>query len=222
MEKSFGQNDPKILRYFEETFAPEDTVLHEIRARAEQAGLPPIHVGESDGLHLEVLTRAMGARRVVEIGTLAGYSGVCLLRGMPAGGVLYTFEYEPKHAEVARETFARTGLSHQVRLHVGPALENLRKIEAEGPFDLVFIDADKVSYPQYLAWAARNLRVGGSVLADNTFAWGMIADQRFDDPEDEAAAKALREFNGHAARGRVFRSTILPTGEGLTLAVKVR
>jgi caffeoyl-CoA O-methyltransferase len=222
MEKTFAQTDPAILAYVNETFEPEDAALRRARERAERLGIPAIQVSPMDGRHLEVIARALGARRIVEIGTLAGYSGIHLARGLAAGGVLHTFEYEPRHAEAAAEAFRDAGVSRLVRLHVGAALENLPKIERDGPFDLVFIDADKESYPAYLDWAARNLRVGGAVLADNTFAFGMIADRRFETAEDERAVSALREFNREAARGGRFRATMLPTGEGLTFAVKVR
>ena len=143
-------------------------MLREIRERTVAAGLPAIAVGKMDGLHLELLARAANARRAVEIGTLGGYSGVCLLRGMPDGR-LDTFELEPKNAEVARESFTRAGVVDRVRIHVGPAAEKLRDIEGDGPFDLVFIDADKTGYPTYLTWAEEHLRVGGVVLLDNTF-----------------------------------------------------
>lgn len=223
MDKSFAaEGHDKISKYVTDLFKPEDRLLAEVRQRAEAAGLPAIHVGRMDGLHLEVLTRAFGARKAVEIGTLAGYSGVCLARGMGPEGKLYTFEFEPKHAELARETFKKAGVANQVELFVGPALQNLSKIESQGPFDLVFVDADKVSYPQYLTWAANHLRVGGVVLGDNTFAWGGIAEDVFDDAEEEAAVRALQAFNRESAQGGRFRSTILPTGEGLTIAVKVR
>jgi predicted O-methyltransferase YrrM len=135
-------------------------------------------------------------------------------------GKLYTFELEPAHAEVARESFKKAEVSDQVEIFVGPALDNLDKISNLGPFDLVFIDADKVSYPSYLKWAAQNLRSEGIVIADNTFAWGTIANDHFESGEEESAAKALREFNQMAAKSGLFRSTILPTGEGLTVAVK--
>lgn len=194
----------------------------EVRSRAEARGVPAIHVGPFDGLHLEVFTRMLGARNAVEIGTLAGYSGLCILRGLREGGRLYTFEFEPLHAEVARETFARNGFGDHAEILVGPALENLAKIEKHGPFDLVFIDADKVSYPRYFEWAARNLRVGGAILGDNTFAFGMIGDDAFDDAEDRQTVESLRVFNEKAATDARFRSTILPTGEGLTVAVKIR
>lgn len=214
--------DPGILAYVEELFGAEDTLLREIRERAAKEGLPPIHVAASDGAHLEILVRACGARKAVEIGTLAGYSGTCIARAMPEQSKLYTFEFEPRYAEVARESFRRADLDSKVEVFVGPALEQLRRIEAMGPFDLVFVDADKVSYPQYALWAAENLKMGGLLIGDNTFAWGMIADEKFECAEDRATVLALREFNRIALRGGRFRGTLLPTGEGLTVAVKIR
>ena len=149
-EKGFGQGSPELARWAEKVFRPEDDVLAEIRARSVRAGLPAIAVGRFDGLHLEVLARLCGGRKAVEIGTLGGYSGVCLLRGMGKEGVLHTFELNEHHAEVARESFRKAGVSSRAHVHVGPALEKLREIEREAPFDLCFIDADKVSYPAYL------------------------------------------------------------------------
>jgi caffeoyl-CoA O-methyltransferase len=151
----------------------------------------------------------------VEIGTLGGYSGVCLLRGMPDGH-LHTFELSESHAAVARESFQRAGVATRATVHVGPALANLPRIEAEGPFDLVFIDADKVSYPAYRDWAAKHLRVGGLLLADNTFAWGGV------ETSTEEGPAALRRFNKAQAEDARFRSTIIPTAEGLTGGVKVK
>ena len=172
--KGFGQGDPGLARWAEDVFRPEDEVLREIRERSIREGLPAIAVGRFDGLHLEVIARAIGALKAVEIGTLGGYSGVCLLRGMGAHGVLHTFEYSEKHARVATESFHKARLGSRAHIHVGPALQTLREIEAEAPFDLVFIDADKVSYPAYLAWAADHLREGGVVLADKAFGFGEI------------------------------------------------
>ena len=191
IKKVIGGTETKIVNYLETVFQPEDQILKEVKDRSEKRGLPAIQVGKMDGLHLEVITRATGAKKAVEIGTLGGYSGICIARGMGQEGKLYTFEYEPTHAEVARESFKKAGVLEQVELWVGPALENLPKINPYGPFDLVFIDADKVSYAHYLKWAAENLKTGGVVLADNTFAWGLIADEDFETVEDEAAVKAL-------------------------------
>lgn len=217
MSKSFGAGSESLADYAEVTFQPEDEVLRDIRARAEAANMPPIHVGAMDGLHLHTLARAMNARKIVEIGTLAGYSGVCLARALPDDGRLYTFEFSQKHAEVAQESFRRAGVAAQVELFVGSALERLTEIESLGPFDLVFIDADKVNYPQYFKWAARNLRVGGSFLADNTFADGLVAAGS----RQSARAETMRSFNSMAAEHRAFVTTILPTGEGLTFGVKI-
>lgn len=219
--KGFGQGDPALARWTEQLFAPEDALLQEIRERSVREGLPAIAVGAMDGLHLEVLARAMGARKAVEVGSLGGYSGVCLLRGMGQGGVLHTFELEEKHAAVARESFRRAGLEKQATIHVGPAAETLRTIDALGPFDLCFIDADKQGYPTYLAWAAENLRVGGVVLGDNAFGGGGVArdDHGGHDP---ASIDALRRFNQVLAQGGRFRATMLPTAEGLAMGVKVR
>jgi caffeoyl-CoA O-methyltransferase len=222
MKTFAASNDEKLANYLEATFHPEDETLRQVVESSKKAGLPEIQVGDMDGLHLEVLARAIGAKKIVEIGTLGGYSGVHLARALPKDGKLYTFEMSPAHAEVARKSFELAGASSKVEILVGPALANLSKITQHGPFDLVFIDADKVSYPKYLEWAAENLRVGGAVLGDNTFAWGMIADEKFEDASDEAAVRALREFNDRVANSGRFKGTILPTGEGLTLGVKIR
>jgi caffeoyl-CoA O-methyltransferase len=216
-EKGFGQGDVALARWAEGVFQPEDEVLREIRERGVREGLPPIAVGKFDGLHLEVLARACGALKAVEIGTLAGYSGVCLLRGMGVHGVLHTFEYSDKHARVARESFVKAGVSARAHIHVGPALEKLPEIEAEAPFDLVFIDADKVGYPAYLAWAADHLREGGVVLGDNAFAFGEIHL-----PGGDAGRDALRKFNQDLATSGRFRATMIPTAEGLAMGVKLR
>jgi len=220
-DKGFGQGDPALARWAESVYAPEDAVLAEIRARSRREGLPTIAVGRFDGLHLEVLARGCGARKAVEIGTLGGYSGTCLVRGMGPDGVLHTFEIDPHHAEVARRSFELAGVASQVRIHVGKALERLREVEREGPFDLVFVDADKVGYPAYLEWAGRHLRLGGLLLADNTFGFGRIHEKTSDDAEGQAIA-ALRDFNDRLARGGRFRATMIPTEEGLSFGVKVR
>jgi caffeoyl-CoA O-methyltransferase len=219
--KAFGQGDAALAAWAESVYQPEDEVLREIRERSAAAGLPPIQVGRFDGLHLEVLARAAGARRAVEVGTLGGYSAVCLLRGMGPDGFLHTIELEPRHAAVARVSFERAGFADRVRIHLGPAKEMLRELERHGPFDLVFVDADKTGYPGYLAWAEEHLRVGGILLADNTFGFGHVHEERPAGEPAEAMA-ALRAFSERLARGNRFRATMLPTAEGLSLGVKIR
>jgi caffeoyl-CoA O-methyltransferase len=217
MNKAFGNDDPKLAGYLAGVYQPEDEFLRDVRARSEQAGLPDIQVAALDGRHLEVLARLSGARRAVEVGTLGGYSGVSILRGLPPDGVLDTFEIDPAHARVAEESFRRAGFAGRARIHLGSAVEQLPKIEAEGPFDLCFIDADKESYPQYLDWAARNLRRGGVLIADNVFLFGHLADQG----TPNVALQSMRAFHQRLASSGEFRATVIPTGEGLSVAVKV-
>ena len=223
MKEFSAHNNKELNQYLNQTFCPEDETLKWVREETERRNMPPIQVGSMDGLHLEVLARAVGARNMVEIGTLGGYSGICLMRGMVTGGKLWTLEYEPKHAELAQESFEKAGFKtpEHFEIRIGAALKKLPELEKEGPFDLVFIDADKENYPRYLKWAAQNLRQGGILLGDNTFAFGHITKNNFasDEKELKEAVEAIREFNRQAA-GEGFRGTLLPTGEGLTLAVK--
>ena len=220
MNKAFGNADPELEAYTYRVFAPEDELLRDVRDRQKAAGMPEIQVAPLDALHLEVLARIHGARRAVEIGTLGGYSGVALLRGMGEAGTLDTFELDPKHAEVARETFRRAGFGERARIHVGPALERLPDIEAQAPFDLVFVDADKTGYPAYTRWAAEHLRVGGMVLLDNAFLFGEVV--RDGAADRQPSIDAMRETHGILAASGRFRATMLPTGEGLAVGVKVR
>ncbi len=221
MEKSFAApNDPALIDYLESTFGKEDQTLLDIRQSARNGDLPDIHVGPFDGKILTVLTKAFQAKKIVEIGTLAGYSGVCLLRGAGPEGKLWTFEMDPHHLKVAKSNFVSAGCDAQVQIFEGPALENLPQIEAHGPFDLVFIDANKSDYPSYLEWAHKNLKPGGVALGDNTLAWGKIA--QTPDPKDRQAGmvRALQQFNKDAGQSPKWTSIMLPTGEGLTVAVK--
>lgn len=222
--KALGNGSPEVAEYVREAFATSDAVYAEIEARAAAAGMPAIHVSGFDARLLEVIALAAGARKIVEIGTLAGLSGVALCRALPPGGVLHTFEMNPRHAEVAAESFRRSGFTDRVTIHLGPAIEKLPEIEALGPFDLAFIDAEKPGYPAYLEWCARNLRVGGVVLADNTFADGAVALTEDQTPESNRATRAaIREFNARLADPRgVFRAMMVPTGEGLSMGVRVR
>jgi len=219
MNKTFGNDDARVAGWLLETYAPEDETLAEIRARSAAAGLPDIQVAALDARHLEVLARASGARRAVEIGTLGGYSGVAILRGLAADGELDTIDSEPRHAEVARESFRRAGFADRARVHVGLALDVLPRLERRGPFDLVFIDADKEGYPRYLDWAAQNLRPGGIVLLDNAFLFGHLAEAPAG--ERAAAIRAMQAVHETLAKSGKFRATPLPTGEGLALGVRI-
>jgi caffeoyl-CoA O-methyltransferase len=221
MNKQFGNDDPRLAEYLVDTYQPEDDLLRAVRARTAAAGLPDIQVAALDGRHLEIMARAVGARRVVEIGTLGGYSGICLLRGMNDDGVLDTVELDPHHADVARDNFQRAGFAvgQRVNVHVGAAKDVLPTLRARGPVDLVFIDADKESYPLYLDWAAQNLRKGGAVLGDNSFLFGHLTEPATG--QHAASIRAMRAFHETLAKSGLFRSTVIPTGEGLALGIRI-
>lgn len=219
--KSFACTNPQLTDYVYECFQPESENTREIRERAAREKLPNIHVGAMDGLHLEILIRAIGAKKVVEIGSLAGYSGLCIARALPEDGHLHTFEFYEKNARVCAETFAKNNVADKITIHQGPALDNLSKIEHLGPFDAIFIDADKSNYPHYLSWAEKNLRIGGTLIADNTFAWGLVLQKEFDTEAQRVDAESVRAFNQRVASSPHWRATIWPTGEGLTMAVRM-
>jgi predicted O-methyltransferase YrrM len=174
-----------------ELLAP-DPVLDAALQASEAAGLPPINVSPTQGKLLQMLARLCGARRILEIGTLAGYSTIWLGRALPADGRLITLEADEKHAAVARANIARAGLDDVVEIRIGIALESLPAIAAESrsPFDFIFIDADKVNTPEYFAWALRMSRPGSLIVVDNVVREGAVADAATPDP----SVQGMRRF----------------------------
>ncbi|MDT6982038.1 O-methyltransferase [Streptomyces lusitanus] len=166
---------------------------------SDAAGLPPIAVSPLQGKLLQLLARLQGARRVLEIGTLGGYSTIWLGRALPADGRLVTLEYDPRHAEVAVRNLARAGLAERVEVRVGPALETLPKLadEQPPPFDLVFIDADKANNPHYVEWALRLTAAGSLIVLDNVVRGGRVADPGNTDPDVVGTRAALEMFGTH-------------------------
>jgi caffeoyl-CoA O-methyltransferase len=206
---------PELDHYLRHTFGAEDPELAKIRDQARKHNLPPIHVGALDGRLLTFFAHSVHAKKIVEIGTLAGYSAVCLARGLQPQGKLWTFEKSAEHAALAQKHFAALDLQNTIEIREGSALHNLSGFHES--VDLVFIDADKESYGQYFEWAAQHVRAGGLILADNTLAWGQVYHPTNKDPR----VMALRDYNARVARDpRVF-STLIPTGEGLTVSVKL-
>lgn len=162
--------------YFTDTIAPADEALTAALAGSVAAGLPEIAVAPNQGKLLHLLARIQGARSILEIGTLGGYSTIWLARALPTDGRLITLEYDPEHAEVARTNIARAGLDKIVEVRTGAALDSLPQLEAEGagPFDLFFIDADKVNNPRYVEWALKLSRPGSVIIVDNVVRGGRI------------------------------------------------
>jgi len=207
--------DDRFASYITTEFARPDAVLEQVLAAIPARGLPQITIKPEEGRFMQFLVRANGARRVVEIGTLGGYSGIWIARGLPADGRLITLEKEPKHAEVAREHFALAGLSDRVDVRLGDARELLPGLESDGPFDFCFIDAEKLGYGNYLDWALKNIRAGGIIAAHNAFRGGALLDAS-NHNED---TKYMREFNLRFAQEPRLLSTVYPAGDGLLMGV---
>ena len=207
----------QISQYISSLFANEDSSLLQAREESPKLGLPTINIKPEEGRFLQFLVCASGARKAVEIGTLGGYSGIWIARGLHPGGKLYTLEKESRHAEVARAHFAAAGLSDVIEVLVGDAHSLLLELSDQGPFDFVFIDAEKPGLPAYFDWAVENIRLGGIITSHNAFRKGTVAGLGQDDDNSEL----MRQFNQQVASEARLISTIYPAGDGTLISVKI-
>lgn len=210
--------------YITDLLIPSDSVLDATIQSTIDANLPKINVAPNQGKLLHILAQIQGASRILELGTLAGYSTIWLARALPPDGKLITLEANPKHAEVARENIDRAGLSKIVEIRIGAALDTLPQLlnEGQAPFDFVFIDADKVNIPDYFKWALKLTRRGSVIVVDNVIRKGAIIDA---DSTDENI-QGVRKFNTLlAAEPRVKATTIQTVGskgyDGLAIALVI-
>jgi predicted O-methyltransferase YrrM len=194
-----------VDRYIAELLVPSDAALDCALDASAEAGLPAIAVSPNQGKLLMMFAQMLGARKILEIGTLGGYSTIWLARGLAAGGRLITLEVDPKHGEVARANIARAGLGDVVEVRVGKALDTLPLLH--GPFDLIFIDADKVSYSEYLIWAVKLSRSGSVIVADNVVRKGAVIDGDSSDPN----VHGVRRFNEILAGDARLSATAIQT-----------
>jgi predicted O-methyltransferase YrrM len=197
-----------------------DAALDNALTAGDKAGMPQISVTPSQGKMLHLIARIRGARKILEIGTLAGYSTIWLARALPPDGRLITLEYEPLHAEVATANIAAAGLADRVEVLVGPALDTLPTIADEGPFDLFFIDADKVNNPRYVEWALDHSRPGTVIIVDNVVRSGQVVDADSTDP----SVVGTRELGALLAEETRVSATMVQTVgdkgyDGFALAV---
>ena len=200
--------------YIAGLFAPEDELLASLREEADRTGLPPIAVSADEGRLLQVLLTSIRARRVLEVGTLGGYSAIWMARVLPDDGELVSIEIEPRHAEFARRYIQRAGLADRVDIRIGRALDVLPSLDGE-KYDAVFIDADKEPMPNYFEWALRLLRPGGLIIADNTLWGGRV----LDNAERDEKTTAVREFNRRMATDPRVLSILVPTHDGVAIGV---
>ena len=200
---------PEVLKWAHDLHAKDDASL--ARAFATPEGVPAITVGPSEGKLLGLLLRTIGAKQVVEVGTLVGYSTLHMAKVLPADGHVWSVEFEEKHADLARANFDAAGIAGRVTVITGAGRDVLPTLSQHGPFDAVFIDADKVNYDFYGAWAIENLRRGGLVLGDNAYLFGELLD-------DSDRGRGMRTFHERVAAA--CDSVCIPTPDGLVVGIK--
>jgi predicted O-methyltransferase YrrM len=212
----------KVDRYFGDQLLAPDPALEAAIAANRDAELPAIDVTPLQGKFLELLVRATGARRVLEIGTLGGYSTIWLARALPSGGTVVSLELEPHHAKVARANVKNAGLAERVEIRVGAAAKSLKKLVTDGakPFDLIFIDADKASYPDYLDWSLKLSRPGTLIVADNVVRDGAVIDPKSPDPNIQGVRRFTEKLAAEPRLGATVLQTVAAKGyDGFALAV---
>ena len=220
---------PFMDQHVEQLFSQESPEQKALAVGNKEAGLPSINIGAFEGRLIEILIRSIGAKKGIEVGTLGGYSTTWLARGLAPGGHITTLELDPKRADLARENFRKMGLGETVDIKVGKALDTLKELEHEGEFDFIFIDADKSNYGKYVEWAVPRIRKGGLILCDNSYIWGGMhyfgkasaevnfTDTTFSKNEFDGMSSCWAQLRSHPE----LASIVMPTGEGLAVAVKI-
>lgn len=214
------QNSSLRIQYINEKFAKEDQKQQVIRKQLQSDNKEGINVDAYEGQLLKLLALMVKAKKIVEIGTLYGYSTTWLLQALPDGGKLYSLEKSPENYEKAKSLIQDYPTKGELNILLGDALENLDSITAEGPFDLIFIDANKAGYKKYLDWAVKNVSSGGLIVGDNTFLFGHVVGEESSMNANEKQIKVMQDFNAFLAESPEFESVMIPTPEGMTLGLK--
>ena len=208
---------PAIASYIAERTAPPDDVLTRLQARTAELGrVAGMQIGADQGALLTLLTRLIGARQAVEVGTFTGYSSICIARGLAPGGHLLCCDVSEEFTTIARDAWVEAGLTDVIELRLAPAIETLRALPSDPTIDLVFIDADKGGYAAYFGELLPRVRPGGLLLVDNTLWSGRVVDPAADDTD----TVAIRAFNDQVAADDRVESYVLPVGDGVTLIRK--
>lgn len=214
-------NSTPTLEYIRKLYAVQDELLTSISDALQQDKNMAIHIGAEEGRILQLLIALHNTKTVVEIGTLAGYSTIWIARALPKDGHIYTINRDKKHIQMAKNSFSKCECADKITMLEGDAHLVLPTLEANAPYDMIFIDADKISYPDYLDWAEKNIKKGGLIIGDNTLLGGKAIQET--PPENIAPTtwKNMREFNQRLADRSKYKATMLPTVEGLTIAIKL-
>jgi len=205
--------------YLKRVFSKEDDTLKKIREWSERENVGYMQISAYEGGILQFLCQALQVKKAVEIGSLHGYSSLMIARALPEDGRIFTLDINQDRQEKAKSLIQNDPVSKKIHFIPGPALESLKKLEREAPFDMVFIDADKSAYPDYLHWSNKNLKSRGRLAADNTFLFGAVYGEA-ENEQDEKALRAMKQFNEEVADSVLYISTLIPTAEGLTVGIK--
>ncbi len=211
-------------RYLKKVFSKEDHILKKIREWSEKENVEQMQISAYEGGILQFLLCALKVKTAVEIGTLYGYSTLMIARALPEDGKVFTLDINKKRQEKAQELTQIDPAGKKIHFISGSALESLKKLESKAPFDMVFIDADKGAYLDYLHWSNKHLKPGGLLLADNTFLFGAVYGEgesiKEENTPEEKALKVMLAFNKEMADSGFYTSTLIPTAEGLTVGIK--
>ena len=206
--------------YIDSLFSSEDIVLSRIRKHAQKEKLDYMQLSAYEGQILQFLCRALKIKNAIEIGTLYGYSSLMIARALTKDGKLFTLDLSQERQEKAKLLMQSDPASKKIQFISGQARDSLKKLESEGAFDMVFIDADKAAYIDYLHWSNHHLKPGGLLVADNTFLFGSVYGEPVRDSMNAPAVSIIKQFNQEVANGGLYVSTLIPTMEGLTVGIK--
>lgn len=211
--------ETKRAVYLKEIFSKEDNILKEIREYSKKENVEYMQISAYEGGILQFLCKTLKVKKALEIGTLYGYSTLMIARALPEDGEIFTLDISQKRQEKAKALIQDDPSCRKINFLPGPALESLKKLEGKAPFDMVFIDADKSAYLDYLHWSNKYLKSGGLLSADNTFLFGAVYGEAESKP-DEKALKTMLAFNREVADSGIYTATLIPTAEGLTVGIK--
>lgn len=208
-------------KYLNEVFGLNDADLTHVRGELAKHNVDFMAISAHEGRFLQFLIRAFNVKRIVEVGTLFGFSSLCMAKALPEDGEIFTLEKNPTNHAIAEKSFKNSPVGHKIHALQGDAIESLKSLRAKGPFDLVFIDADKGGYVNYLNWAEENVRKGGLIVGDNTFLFGALWGEAEDRNVGERQIAVMKEFNQRLADSSRYNSILIPTAQGMTVGQKL-